>query len=137
MNLHLKIKRLTWWIHKYKTSLHRLSKFEEKCSCNQNEDIESNQFWWWYIHPRLFQNEPNPFNRQTSIAFVLPDNYKSAYIYVYDLQGKLTESFDVFGNKSSKITIDGNDLQAGVYYYSLYVNNSEVDTKKMIISNSN
>jgi len=116
---------------------YRLSKFEEKCSCNQNEDIDQINSGGDISRPRLFQNEPNPFNRQTSIAFVLPDNYKSAYIYVYDLQGKLIRSFDVFGNKSSKITIDGNDLQAGVYYYSLYVNNSEVDTKKMIISNSN
>jgi hypothetical protein len=35
---------------------------------------------------------------------------------------------------TGSITIEGGDLAAGIYYYSLYIGNSLVDTKKMVLT---
>ena len=81
----------------------------------------------------LYQNTPNPFTAQTEIRFSLPDNALQAYIYIFDMTGKMQKQIPVDPNQKS-VTISGYELQAGIYLYSLVVGGQEIDTKRMIIT---
>ena len=82
----------------------------------------------------LFQNYPNPFNQcaiinvQLSIACQLE-------IKVYDLLGKevaiLTNERKRPG--SYEVIFDAGNLSSGVYFYSLFINEMKIDTKKLVI----
>jgi hypothetical protein len=81
----------------------------------------------------LYQNSPNPFNHQTSISYTLKGTYSSANIYIFDLQGSLKKSYTL--NGSGSLTVKGNELNPGMYLYSLVVDGKEIDTKRMILTN--
>jgi hypothetical protein len=81
----------------------------------------------------LYQNTPNPFTVQTEIRFSLPENAKNAYIYIFDMQGKMQKQIAVDPSMQS-VTINGYELQAGIYLYSLVVGGQEIDTKRMFLS---
>ncbi len=80
----------------------------------------------------LYQNSPNPFTAQTEIRFSLPADAPQAYIYIFDMTGKMQKQIPVDANQQS-ITINGYELQAGIYLYSLVVGGQEIDTKRMIL----
>ena len=84
-------------------------------------------------HATLYQNTPNPFTAQTEIRFSLPDNAPQAYIYIFDMTGKMQKQIPVDPNQQS-VTINGYELEAGIYLYSLVVGGQEIDTKRMILS---
>ena len=81
----------------------------------------------------LYQNTPNPFNGQTTIRFQIADGAHSAYICIFDMQGKQLQRHDLSTTDDS-LTIDGTQLGAGMYLYSLIVDGKEIDTKRMILS---
>ena len=81
----------------------------------------------------LYQNTPNPFTAQTEIRFSLPADAPQAYIYIFDMTGKMQKQIPVDASQQS-ITINGYELQAGIYLYSLVVGGQEIDTKRMILS---
>ncbi len=81
----------------------------------------------------LYQNQPNPFTSQTVIRFSLPEKAPASYIYIFDMQGKMVRQLPVNASMQS-VTINGYELQAGIYLYSLVVGGQEVDTKRMILS---
>ena len=81
----------------------------------------------------LYQNTPNPFNGNTTIRFRIADGARTAYICIFDMQGKQLQRHDVSTNDDS-LTIDGKQLGAGMYLYSLIVDGKEIDTKRMILS---
>ena len=53
--------------------------------------------------------------------------------YIFNMQGVLVKQLPINANQSS-ITINGSELSAGMYLYSLIVNGKEVDTKRMILT---
>lgn len=81
----------------------------------------------------LFQNSPNPFTERTEIRFSLPDNTANANICIFDLSGKMLKQIPVHSGMQS-VTINGYELAAGMYLYSLVINGQEVETKRMILS---
>ena len=81
----------------------------------------------------LSQNTPNPFSSDTSIGYHLPDGTQQAAIYIYDLQGKQVKRLDVDASTTS-VTLQGGDLQAGMYIYSLIADGRELASKKMILT---
>ncbi len=82
----------------------------------------------------LYQNSPNPFSSNTVIEYYIPDNAIGANLYIFTLNGELLETYPIntFGNGS--ISIDGATLNAGMYLYSLVVDEQIVDTKRMILT---
>ncbi len=84
---------------------------------------------------KLLQNNPNPFNQTTTIAYALAANTQTAQLLVFDMQGglKLTKTLGTQAGKGSAI-INANELNSGMYLYSLVVNGQEVDTKRMILT---
>jgi len=93
-----------------------------------NTGIESN-----ISNMSVSQNRPNPFNGTTAIDYNL-DKAANVSLNVYNVAGaqimSITEGLKTAGTHT--ITIDGSDLQAGVYYYTLTADNYSV-TKKMIV----
>jgi len=83
------------------------------------EDVE--------FETELGQNTPNPFNESTTINYSL--NANGGEIVIYDLTGKLIQKH-VLHAQTGKIRVGG-DLQAGLYFYSLYSNGEHIDTKRM------
>jgi len=82
----------------------------------------------------LAQNYPNPYNRSTVINYSLPQNINSAKIVITDMSGKVFKQIPVSGIGEGNVKIDANTLSPGVYLYSLYMDNTPVDTKKMVLT---
>jgi hypothetical protein len=82
----------------------------------------------------LYQNNPNPFSVDTEINMVLPETAGSASIIVYNLEGKQVKQLLVKGRGKVSTTIFGNELNAGMYIYTLIVDGKSVDTKRMILT---
>lgn len=81
----------------------------------------------------LYQNAPNPFTDRTEIKFELPNNISSASVFIFNMQGALIKQIPV-NSRQSGITVNGSELTAGMYLYSLIVDGKEVDTKRMILT---
>jgi hypothetical protein len=81
----------------------------------------------------LYQNTPNPFREKTIIRFSLSEDVHDAFIYIFDMQGKLQKQIPITPSEQS-VTLNGYELTPGMYLYSLIVNGQEMDTKRMILS---
>jgi len=55
-------------------------------------------------------------------------------IYIYDMNGVQIKSIPLNYKGNGNIIIQGNELKAGMYFYTLIANNSIVDTKRMILT---
>jgi len=82
----------------------------------------------------LYQNTPNPFDHQTTIEFNLVKMEQSAYVIIYDLNGRELMKYPVNSLGKGKVVVDGAQLQPGMYLYSLVVDGMENDTKRMVLS---
>lgn len=82
----------------------------------------------------LYQNKPNPFKERTIIQYDLPEEFSSASIMVFDMTGEMLETFPISERNGGQLTIEGRQFKPGMYLYSLIVDDVEVDTKKMILS---
>ncbi|MBC8035438.1 MAG: T9SS type A sorting domain-containing protein [Chitinophagaceae bacterium] len=82
---------------------------------------------------KLHQNKPNPFNGSTVIEYSIAGTTTNAYLIIYDLTGKEKLRFTANSGKG-KVTINADQLVNGMYLYSLIINGTEIETKKMILS---
>jgi len=83
---------------------------------------------------KLFQNYPNPFNPTTIINYELKiTNYVK--IIVYDILGKeVTKLVNQKQNPGAyQVDFSGINYSSGVYFYTLFIDNKIVDTKKMVL----
>jgi len=83
---------------------------------------------------RMEQNYPNPFNQTTVIGYTLPQSFRTAMIVVTDRTGKIFKQIPVSGSGQGSVTFNTGSLNSGSYNYSLYVDNTLIDTKKMVLS---
>ena len=83
---------------------------------------------------KLYQNNPNPFNEKTTISYEVSEGFRSAKLYLYNLQGEQIKSIDIQKPGKGNIEIPSSDLKAGIYFYSLIVDNNEIGTYKMILT---
>ncbi|MDP2385306.1 MAG: tail fiber domain-containing protein [Bacteroidota bacterium] len=81
----------------------------------------------------LAQNKPNPFNKETVIEYNVVQNGRGS-ILIFDMNGKLLKTIPVKIPGKGSVTITSAELSAGMYYYTLVVNDVEIDTKKMILT---
>ena len=82
----------------------------------------------------LNQNIPNPFNKNTKIGMYIPSTVSNAILYIYNMQGNQIASYSIIERQYTSITIEGNELDAGMYLYTLIADGEEVDTKRMILT---
>ena len=82
----------------------------------------------------LFQNVPNPFDKSSTINYSIPESAKSANIVLSNNMGQIVSNNVLDGNVSrGALVIDAKELTAGIYYFTLYVDEQSVDTKKLIV----
>lgn len=82
----------------------------------------------------LFQNYPNPFNPNTKIIYEL--NLRGRVLLkVYNSLGiEMATLVDQNQNIGvQKVDFNGSKYSSGVYFYSLFIDNERIDTKKMIL----
>jgi hypothetical protein len=89
------------------------------------EGAEQNMF-------RVSQNQPNPAQSKTTIDFYIPKGGNVEFKIV-NMLGSVVEQSDVnYSSGKHQIIIDANELDAGVYYYTLTFD-GETKTFKMIV----
>ncbi|MAT55904.1 MAG: hypothetical protein CMN32_15635 [Saprospirales bacterium] len=96
---------------------------------NQNGQATSNQQF------ELFQNQPNPFTKVTSIGFNLPSDER-VKLTIYDLAGNVLKTMEQDYSKGyHEVRILKDELPTtGVLIYKLETNGF-TDTKKMVLLN--
>ena len=82
----------------------------------------------------LSQNYPNPFNPKTVISYELRIT-SDAELKVFDVLGnEVAELVNEKQNAGSfSVEFDGSGFASGIYFYSLYIDGSLFETKRMII----
>jgi hypothetical protein len=75
---------------------------------------------------------PNPVTDQLKLKYELPKDYKTADIKIYDLQGKLIETFKV--TDTFDFIYLPSDYNNGLYLYSLNVDGKTIKTEKIILN---
>lgn len=88
---------------------------------------------------QIFQNYPNPFNPKTNIKYSIISNLKgetsNVKLIVYDIQGK--EAAILVNEKQSagtyEVDFSGRGYSSGVYFYTMFINGRQYDSKKMIL----
>lgn len=84
--------------------------------------------------PVLYQNIPNPFNTDTRISYYLPATVQTAYLYIYNLNGTQLKSYTLTLRGVQAVTVYASELPAGMYLYTLVVDNVIIDSKRMILT---
>jgi hypothetical protein len=82
----------------------------------------------------LYQNEPNPFSKQTVVNYRLP-KAGAVKMTIYDLSGKVLRVYELKGQKGlNSIQLKREDLNAdGILYYQLDADDHTA-TKRMILT---
>jgi photosystem II stability/assembly factor-like uncharacterized protein len=88
---------------------------------------------------KLGQNYPNPFNPGTKFKILITSNVRrqtsDVKIKVYSITGR--EISIILDQRLApgeyEINFDAKELSSGVYFYSLFVEGSLIDTKKMML----
>ena len=82
----------------------------------------------------LYQNTPNPFRNTTIIRYYLPVGTRNAIIQLSDLQGTILKTYRLFGDGEQTLALNGGELSAGTYFYTLLADGKKTDSKKMILT---
>lgn len=88
----------------------------------------------------LLSNYPNPFNERTTISFTAKKNIGNSELIIYDIKGRVIQTFSLSGTDSSTSTsvewngndCDGNPAPNGVYFYKVQ-SDDDVIIKKMML----
>lgn len=81
----------------------------------------------------LGQNKPNPFGETTSIPVSVPEDVKSAFLYVYNLNGSKVAQVDIATRGKTSVSLSAANLSEGMYLYSLVADGKIVQTRRMIV----
>jgi hypothetical protein len=81
----------------------------------------------------LLSNVPNPFTESTEITYFVPESSNSAFVIIYDMQGVQIKQLRITAKGRGSVSITNAELKAGMYLYTLLVDGSEIDTKRMIV----
>jgi len=82
----------------------------------------------------LYQNVPNPFSGKTEIKYFIIESVKEASLFIFDLQGIMKKQIIINERGSGSIILEGNELKAGMYIYTLICDNQEISSKRMILT---
>lgn len=75
---------------------------------------------------------PNPALNVVNLNYTFDINVNSATVKIINLLGSVVKEVEIDQNEN-KLRIDISDLNAGIYFYSVVVNNDIFQTKKLVI----
>lgn len=103
----------------------------EACECNT---LPVEEYEGGRMGPVLHQNIPNPFDGTSAIKYYIPYNMSSnAHIVFSNGVGQIINTVELSQKGENEIYINSSDYSSGMYYYTLYIGGSKIDTKKMIV----
>lgn len=76
---------------------------------------------------------PNPANAQLSIDYKLQAGARNAYIHIYDIAGRQVMAHPL-NPAEETVKLQVNELDEGIYFYALIINNKPSVVRKLIIS---
>ncbi|GEM_PF-6972790 len=83
---------------------------------------------------RLYQNTPNPVSGPTTVKYFIPKDAESAQLILRNSLGQVISTKKLaHTGTNGREQINTSKLDAGVYYFSLFVDDIRVDTKKMVV----
>lgn len=80
----------------------------------------------------LDQNVPNPFAESTVINYHIPQDITNAKLMFYDMNGRIINEVTINERGNGMLTVYGQNLESGIYTYSLLTDGKLVMTKKMV-----
>ncbi len=104
----------------------RLVALENSTTYNTDKTVDHNS-------NILYQNTPNPFGSETEIRYEINKMQQSAYIIVYELNGRELMKYHVKEGAGS-IKINSKKLVPGMYMYALVIDGKPEDSKRMVFS---
>ena len=102
----------------------RLNKLETAQNGNNNLTFNS---------ASLDQNTPNPVSGSTTIRYHLPENITSAVLNITNAKGQLVKTMPLTSS-SNQINVNTVALASGTYNYTLYIDNRQIASKRMVIT---
>ena len=88
-----------------------------------------------FSQAELYQNTPNPFKQETTIAYRLPSDIQSASLCIYNLNGQQLKKYELdTAVISNSVTVEGSTLTAGMYIYALIIDGQMVASKRMVLT---
>lgn len=81
----------------------------------------------------LEQNTPNPVKSTTTIRYNIPTNTKAAFLVITDVNGKTIKQVTV-KTGIGLINVDASSINAGIYNYTLIIDGTKLESKRMIIA---
>lgn len=82
----------------------------------------------------LYQNAPNPWEENTVIKYYIPANAKTAFLEIRANSGQLIKRFDITTNGEGHVILPSAFFTAGIYLYTLQIDNRIIDTKKFVFN---
>jgi trimeric autotransporter adhesin len=87
------------------------------------------------IQSGMNQNNPNPFSNSTEIKCFVPSGAITALLMIFDMNGKQIKTFTITERGNCLVKVNASELNgAGMYVYSLFIDNNEISTKRMVLS---
>lgn len=84
--------------------------------------------------PEMEQNRPNPFQESTTIDYYLPTSVSKATLVVYNAEG-IEVMRSILANRGySNIRLNGSELEAGNYVYTIFADGEVVSSKQMVLT---
>lgn len=82
----------------------------------------------------LFQNNPNPADGVSSIGYFIPREVNTAGLTISNSMGQVVSKNELLERGTNgQISLGTDQLETGVYYYTLSIDEEVVDSKKMIV----
>jgi photosystem II stability/assembly factor-like uncharacterized protein len=123
------INRNIGWIYSLSRGIHTTNGGDTTFISNIKERITNNIFDFV-----LYQNYPNPFNSISNIKYKIENN-SNVKLIVFDIIGK--EISILVNKKQNKgeyiVKFNGINLSSGIYFYSLFVDDIRIDSKKLVL----
>jgi flagellar hook assembly protein FlgD len=81
----------------------------------------------------LQQNQPNPFDGSTMIAYKIPESVEAAHLQITAASGKVLKTIPISSKGKGQTILEANALPEGTYFYSLVLDGVVQETKQMVL----
>lgn len=112
----------------------QINELKEKLNINNELSSDIDNVNNNYFITKLHQNNPNPFTEKTEIKYSIPKKFNHASIFIYNMNGVQIKEVKIKESGNASIFINGFELEAGMYLYTLIVDGKEINTKRMILT---
>jgi trimeric autotransporter adhesin len=82
----------------------------------------------------LKESTPNPAGGTALIRYYIPQNSGAAHIVFTDMKGAIIRSISVNNKSIGQLSVNVAAWTAGTYTYTLYVDGTPADSKKLVIA---